>query len=65
MPKYKCINPECRNFDKIEVKSTTIKFENNKLVDSAKRCYYCSKDMEVLSEEGMTTNMIGTNIGKG
>jgi hypothetical protein len=65
MPKYKCLNPECRNFNKIENKSTTIRIEKGQVVDTAKRCYYCNTDMESIKEEGMTTNMIGTNIGRG
>jgi hypothetical protein len=65
MPKYKCLNPECRNFDKIEVKSTTIRVENGKVIDSAKRCYYCNSDMDSIPEPGMTTYMTGSkNICK-
>jgi hypothetical protein len=59
MPKYKCTNPECRNFDKIEVKSTTIKIVGDYVVDSARRCYYCNGNMDCIPENGMTTNMIG------
>lgn len=65
MPKYKCINPECRKFDSIETKSTTIRVEGGKVIDSAKRCYYCNVDMEVIPEPGMTTYMGGSeNICK-
>ena len=61
MPKYKCKNPECRNFDKIEVKSTTIRVENGKVIDSAKRCNYCNSDMMIFPEPGMTTYMTGSD----
>ena len=65
MPKYKCKNPECRNFDKIEDKSTTIRVVNGEVIDSAKKCCYCNSDMELTREPGMTTYMTGSkNICK-
>jgi hypothetical protein len=65
MPKYKCTNPECRNFDKIEIKPTTIRITKSGTIDTAQRCYYCNTDMICLPTNGMTTNMTGSaNICK-
>lgn len=61
MPKYKCINTECVSYNNIVTKDTTIRVENGQIVDSAKRCYYCNKDMELIPAEGMTTYMTGSN----
>ena len=65
MPKYKCTNPGCRSYNKIEVKSTTIRIEGGKVIDSARRCCYCNSDMDLIREPGMTTYMTGSpNISK-
>lgn len=65
MPKYKCSNDECTNYNTVMTKSTVIKVIDGKVVDSAKKCLICGNDMEVLPTEGYTTNMHGSmNICK-
>ena len=61
MPKYKCINKDCRNYNNVVLKDTTIKIDEDNITDTAKRCYYCNLDMMCIPTNGMTTNMTGSN----
>lgn len=61
MPKYKCNNKLCPKYDELIVENSTIKFKKGKIVDSSIKCPYCSKDREVMIEEGMTTYMSGSD----
>ena len=62
MPKYKCINKECPEFDKVISESRTrITIVNGLAIDKYSLCPECGKDREVVREPGMTTNIAGTN----
>lgn len=65
MPKYKCTNKNCENYNMIVTKNTTIKVINDKVVDLGKVCAWCGDDMESIKTDGYTTNMLGSpNICK-
>ena len=62
MPKYKCVNKDCPHYLEImNVHGTRITIINGKAVDKNGICFYCGDDREVVREEGMTTNIAGTN----
>jgi hypothetical protein len=63
MPKYKCENKECFDFDKeIIVDKSICKFVQGQFVDSASICLACGKIMKFIRPgEGFTTFIAGTN----
>ena len=62
MPKYKCMNQTCPEYNIVEdIHSTKITIVDGKAVDRNARCKVCGSDREVVREEGMTTNIAGTN----
>lgn len=69
MPNYKCINPDCPNFDQVinEHKVTLTYKKGQGMVDSGMPCTSCLKDRVPVRDKnaGMTTTMLGSpNICK-
>lgn len=63
MPKYKCINKECRAFDKIsESIPVHNKYTLNGVIDLNIECAWCSKDRIIIEEnKGLCTSMFGSD----
>ena len=62
MPKYKCINQTCPEYNNIEdIPSTRITIVNGKALDRNSYCKVCGSERDVVREEGMTTMIAGTN----
>jgi len=63
MPRYKCINQNCINFEKeVLVSRSTTKFIKGALVDTGSICQMCQEVMEFIRPgEGFTTHMTGSD----
>ena len=59
MPKYKCTNAECPQFDKIIIDNSIIRLVQGAIVDSAETCPICGDYRAPIIEDGMTTFMHG------
>lgn len=69
MPNYKCVNPDCTQFDKVvNMNKVSLVYKVDKgLIDSGIVCPICSQDRIPIRdpEAGMTTTMLGSpNICK-
>jgi len=62
MPKYKCTNVTCSKYNETEsISSTRITIVNGTALDRNAYCPICGDLREVVREEGITTNIAGTN----
>lgn len=62
MPKYRCTNQTCSQYNIIEsINGTRITIVNGTALDRNAYCKVCGDKREVVREEGMTTNIAGTN----
>lgn len=62
MPKYRCTNKECLLFDKELDRSTTLKIEKGKIVDTGNKCPDCGKRCESVKFEGYCTTIHSFNV---
>ena len=62
MPKYRCTNQTCSQYNEIEtIHGTRITIVNGKALDRNVYCKVCGDERETVREPGMTTNIAGTN----
>lgn len=62
MPKYRCTNQTCSQYNEIEtIHGTRITIVNGTALDRNAYCKICGDKREVVREEGMTTMIAGTN----
>lgn len=60
MPKYKCLNSQCKNYNhEIITEKTSLKVIDGELIDSGSICPVCKNKMERQNPEGFTTFMGG------
>ena len=61
MPKYKCLNKNCKSYNKVEWSNSVTRVVKGELVDSGIPCPECFENRELVVEEGMTTYMSGSD----
>lgn len=62
---YKCVNKECKNFDKVVTPGGKLIFKNDKLVFTGSKCRQCNKEMkEELAPMGNFKTIVNTGDGR-
>ena len=59
MPKYKCSNEKCSLYNKELSKSTSLRYVDGEVFDSAQICEKCGKVGEFIEEDGFCTTFHG------
>jgi len=60
MPKYKCLNKKCKDYNVVKfVESTHIKIVKGRVVDFGARCDVCNRERITVKDDGYTTMMHG------
>ena len=63
MPKYKCINKECSEFEKVKHENSKLRIVSGEVKDLTLPCLKCGHFREELKDEfnGFTTTMYGSS----